>query len=783
MATRVNDTVLKMPAEVADTIFLINATSGFEFRFVRKWLKAQPQLQARKPRLIAIGDAVRGRAEELRALVDSVRHEPGNLWLQPLRAVWNLEDFSPGEGSLLKDLFAGFRYHPGPLRQRLIARTNPDRITVIEGQGAYLKDVLERFDLTWKSQGVADVRLPEFIRRQALIALDRAERSLRGARYKMARLLPNDVTSNPEFQANLGRVAGAQGKSLSKVEEESFGYLKEMAAMQTPFGLDVVIGLQRRACQGHHEKGIDFIPEELERFRKWTEEGPVAVLVTHKSMLDTMALSTLLFDNNIPVPLGFGGINLATLGIGSLARLGGAIFLRREFKSNDVYKLTFRRYVDYLLEKRFAFYWALEGTRSRTGKLLPPRYGLTTYVVESILRTGQHNVKFVPVAVAYDQITEVEDYVIEQKGQDKTPEGAGWLLRFLRGTGDTHGKIYLRFGKPVTALDIMDETELSAAMPQESKRRLVEQISLRTAFRMNEATPITLTSLLTLVLLANGPRGRTLDGLSRTVGAWMRLVRARKIPIAGNDNLDTPEQIDFTLRQLEKNGVVRRHVTAHGAIFQIQPDQYHKAAYYRNTVIHFFVTDAFIELALLAAAESDESEAVFWREALALRDLFKFEFYFQERDAFMEEVREKMAGRDERWQAILQQGGSEVRILIDKSIPMVAQGVLRSFVDAYQILANHLVRMGTAEVKNSKDLYVDLLHEGREAFLLQRIFSEESVSKSLYETAGKIAEFRGLFAGDKNSLPAARVAFAEEVRGISRRLDVVLGVTVSRQTD
>lgn len=778
-----NDVVLNRPTEEAETVFLVNTTSDFELRLVRKWLKEQPWVRNREFKLVAIGDAAEGNAEGLSDVLEGLNGEPGKLWLQPLRAVWNLEETPPGEGTLLKDLFAGIRYNPGPLRQRMIARTNPERVKIVEGQGAYLRDVKERFDLTWKSQGVSDARLAEFVRRQALLALDRAERRLRGARYKMARLLPRDVTSNPEFQASLSKIAVAQGKSLSKVEEESYEYLREMAAMQTPFGLDLLMGLQRRACQGHHEKGVDFIPEELERFRKWTEEGPVAVLITHKSMLDTMALTTVLFDSNIPVPLGFGGINLATPGISSVARRGGAIFLRREFKSNEVYKITFRRYVDYLLEKRFAFYWALEGTRSRTGKLLPPRYGLTTYVVESLLRTGQHNLKFVPVTVAYDQITEVEDYVIEQKGQEKTPEGAGWILKFIRGRAGTHGRIYLRFGDPVTALDVMDESELSVTMPQEKKRRLVEQISLKTAFQMNEATPITLTSLLTLTLLSGGPRGRTLNGLARTVGHWMRLVRARNIPIAGNDNLDTPHQIERTLSQLEENGVVKRHDTAHGSIFQIQADQHHRAAYYRNTVIHFFVTDAFIELALLAAAATEDSEAVFWREVLALRDLFKFEFYFQERDAFLREVREKMAGRDEQWEVALQKGGAEVRTLIDKSVPLVAQGVLRSFVDAYQILANHLVGMGTGEVTNKKKLYVELLHDGKEALLLQRIFSEESVSKSLYETAGKLAEFRGLYAGEEDTLHQARVAFAEELRSIGRRLDIVLGLTVGRQTD
>ena len=89
-------------------------------------------------------------------------------------------------------------------------------------------------------------RFPEFIKRQALIALDRAERSIRGARYKVARLLADDVMSSPSFQRDLGGIAGSEGKSLTEVERESIAYLKEMSASQTPLSLDVMLGLQRR---------------------------------------------------------------------------------------------------------------------------------------------------------------------------------------------------------------------------------------------------------------------------------------------------------------------------------------------------------------------------------------------------------------------------------------------------------------------------------------------------------------------------------------------------------
>ena len=125
------------------------------------------------------------------------------------------------------------------------------------------------------------------------------------------------------------------------------------------------------------------------------------------------------YEANLPLPLTFGGINLNAPGLGAIARRSGIIFLRRSFQDNEIYKATFRRYIDYLIEKRFSLLWALEGTRSRTGKLLPPKFGLFNYVFESIMRTRNYDVTFVPVSVVYDQITEVEDYAIEQRGQKK----------------------------------------------------------------------------------------------------------------------------------------------------------------------------------------------------------------------------------------------------------------------------------------------------------------------------------------------------------------------------
>lgn len=774
--------VVQMPERETETVFLVEAGSSFELNCIRKWIEEHPRYSESDAKLVVIGDARDGGHKELKSLMDG-GDISGDPWLQPLRVIWKpSEDVRHGK-SFVNTWLATVFEKPGRIRQKLMGGSAPDRLRVAEGQGAFLSSVRERFDETWGAEGVRTTRLPEFVIRQAVIALDRAERSIRGARYKVARLLMGDVVASPSFQRDLGALAGRLGRSLSEVEAETKTYLDEMSARQTPVSLDIAMGLYRRACRSHHDPNIDYVPEELEQLREWMEEGPVVLLVTHKSMLDTMAVSTVLFDHNIPVPLTFGGINLNTFGIGRLAANAGIIFLRRAFQDNDIYKATFRRYVDYLVEKRFSLMWALEGTRSRTGKLLPPRYGLMNYVVESIIRTKTHGLRFVPVSVTYDQITEVDDYVIEQKGQDKKPEGASWFLRFITGKGSDH-KIYVRFGEPVTALDVLPGESLNEDLPGPDKKKLVEQIAIRAAVRLNNASPINLTSLLTLILLANGPRARTLEGLTRTVCSWMDLVDSRNIPVVGgNDKLRTPSQIEATLTSLEENGVVTRHDSGLGAVFHIAAGQYHKAAYYRNTAIHFFVTDAIIELALLHAAEQKDTEMAFWREALALRDLLKFEFYFATREDFLKEVREKMAERDPEWQARLQEGEASARTLLEAREPVVSQGVLRSFIDAYQVLADALVQRGGQPIENKKEFLQLCMTYGAQAHLLQRVFSEESLSKTLYETAYKLADHRGLIAETSETLTNDRKIFADQVRSVSRRLEILLGLSISRQTD
>ena len=721
----------------AQTLFLLDVRDDFEAKLLQAWVRERDAESVRAE------TAFHRISDGNDALSLALERNSERLWLQPLRIAWLPGRRSAG-GASVRDFFYGRITQPGALRRRWLAKNRHDRLAHVAGEGAYLEDLRAR-QLQLAESGPNARPLSGFIVSQAMITLERAERVIRGARYKLPRLLPGDVFSNADFRKLLGNIAQQRDKPLVEVERDAKRYLREMGAGQTPFTLEIMIGLYRTACASNHDAEIDINETQLGEVAKLVATRPVVFLISHKSMLDTAALSLVMFDANLPLPLTFGGINLNTPGIGTLARRAGIIFLRRSFQDNAIYKATFRRYIDYLIEKRFSLLWALEGTRSRTGKLLPPRFGLFNYVVESILRTRSFEVEFVPVSVAYDQITEVDDYATEQRGHKKKPEGAAWLFRFMK-RGTSRGKIHLRFGESLNLGELANPVDLAEGVGPDQKTTLVQTLAFEVAVRMNAATPITATAIVTLILLAGGSRALSLGEIQLLARAGTAKIRHRKLEIVGQSDFRDAEAVKATLHQLNETGVVSFFDEGTERLYAIKPEQHHNAAYYRNTAIHYFILDALVEIALLDAAALDigDQREGFFARAAELRELLKFEFYFPRRANYRTEIETRAADHFRDWQSVVGRGSSAAAEMLGRSPPLLAHGVLRSFIDAYRVASAVLVEAGPAAIENDADFLANCLKFGKQRLLQGRVFSPESVSKTLYENGLKLARYKGI---------------------------------------
>ncbi|MDJ0867099.1 MAG: glycerol-3-phosphate 1-O-acyltransferase [Myxococcota bacterium] len=768
-------------------VFLLDASSGYERALLESWIeRTQPDgLAADAVDLVSIpASRRRSRSRGLDAL-DAELATGDDPLLAPLRVAW-LPRERPDGSRMVRPrdvLLGGDPRDPGFLRQRWIHGRDPERCRIVAGEPAPLSELRGRWHENGGSHSTETGGLADFVARQAALALERAERRLRGARYKVPRLVHEDILARPAFRGALTRLAKRLGRNEARVGKDALRYLREIAAAHSATMIDLASQLFRFMYTRGYDR-LAYDPAELESVAALSQRYPVVYLPTHKSNLDHPALHCVLYENGLPPNHTAGGINMNFFLLGALVRRAGIFFIRRSFKDNEVYKLVLRHYIDYLVEKRFSLEWYLEGGRSRSGKLLPPRFGLLAYVVDAYRRGKSDDVYLIPVSIAYDQIQDVGDYVMEQRGGVKEKESLRWFLGVLRRLR-RYGEVQVRFGEPLSLAKSLGPPD-PAREPDPDERNLeLQKVAFEVCVRINQATPLTPTSLVTLALLGVGDQALSLE---ETRGALVRLlgyVEQQGLPTSGRFDLRTEEGVRLALEELVRSGVVTSFTEGPEAVYRIAEDQHLAASYYRNTVIHFFVTGAIAELALLYAAdaEQDDRRDAFFNEALRLRDLLKFEFFFAERERFLTELRRELSIHDADWEKCLELGAHETFDLLRRFEPLSAHRVVRPFLEAYRVVADMLVLWGTERPVDRGELLSKCLALGKQYVLQRRIRSAESVSKSYFETALRLADNRHLVAPEDDvDLDKARSEFAAELASAVRRIDAIDALAAARRS-
>jgi glycerol-3-phosphate O-acyltransferase len=767
-------------------VFLLDASSSLERRLLEAWI------ERRRPAGVEPGDcaaipilATRRRRKALSlARLEAHLAAGSDPLLVPLRVAWLPKKRGGKRSVRLSDVLTfGDPRDPDPLREHWILWRGRERCRIVAGDPAPASELRER----WRAAGGSDLAettgLADFVARQAGLALERAERRLRGARYKVPRLVREDILGHPAFRGGLAELARELGRSEAQVAREAADDLREIAATHSPFVIDLVAHLIRLLYTQGYGKALLYDRDQLRNVEALAQRHPVVFLPSHKSNLDHLVLQYALHENGHPPNHTAGGINMNFFPVGPLIRRSGLFFIRRSFKDDKVYKFVLHHYIDYLIEKRFSLEWYIEGGRSRSGKLLPPRFGMLAYVVDAYRRGKSEEVVLIPTSLAYDQISDVGSYAAEQSGAKKQRESFGWFVGAVRAMRARYGNIHIGFGEPVFLSKALGRSD-PAATPDPDERSIeVQKLAFEVAVRINRVTPITPTSLVTMALLGGGERALTAEEIGTELANLLLYIRRRNLPTTGDFDLYDPDSAYGALSNLVTNGVVAHYTDGPEAVYQIKPDQQLSAAYYRNTVTHFFVTSAIAELALLCAAEEGEERTAdaFWNRAMELRDLLKFEFFFAEKAAFRGELQRELSIQDSQWQQHLGAGPAEVLQLLRAFRPFSAHRVLRPFLEAYRLVGDHLEQWkGDAPLDEAR-FVGECTGLGRQYHLQQRIRSTASVSQVLIRTALKLADNRGLLDPTTADLAARRSTFAEEIRTAIRRIDAIETLAASRR--
>jgi glycerol-3-phosphate O-acyltransferase len=749
--------------EDRELVFLGDASSRLERRQIEEWLEREASGIPHE--LIWLPPSRRGRgARYADPLLERRLRAGDDALLVPLRVAWLPPERMGKRSVTLADLLKfGDPRDPDPLRQHLILSRSPDRCRIVVGAPASIDELLSAHNQS------VEIRTPgEFVVRRAWLALERAERKLRGNRYKVPKFVAEDLTGSQEFAAAVGRIAESEGRTTESAARRSHRYVREIAASHSPLVIDLIAN----AIHWLYRQGygaIHYDEHEIRTLYELGQDHPLVFLPSHKSQLDRLVLQYLLWENDLPPNHTAGGINLNFFPVGQLVRRTGVFFIRRSFKDNELYKHVLRSYIDYLVEKRFPLEWYLEGGRSRSGKLLPPRFGMLSYVVDSHVRGKADDVFLIPTSIAYDQIFDVGSYAAEQQGTAKESESVGWLIESIRTLRRRYGDIYVRFGEPISL-----NAEVAPEASEDERALNVQKLAFKALRGVNKVTPITPTSLVTLALLANEDKAMTVEEIREELRSLVGYIIRRRLPTTERVRFGGTIQVREVLDRLEEHNIVTRFDEGPVPVYRIQDKQYLAAAYYRNTIVHFFVTGAIAELALLRAAESDLTDVgeVFWQEAMRLRDLLKFEFFFSDKEAFTEELTYELDRFREGWETSLAEGPAGARDLLGHLRPLRSHWALGPFLEAYLVVGDALESQSPGEKIDSKQLLAECLGLGEQYRLQRKITQAEAVSQVLFKSAIGLADNRRLLE-PRDHVEADRQAFAAEIRDVVRRIELI----------
>ncbi|HYO85270.1 MAG TPA: 1-acyl-sn-glycerol-3-phosphate acyltransferase [Dermatophilaceae bacterium] len=568
------------------------------------------------------------------------------------------------------------------------------------------------------------------------------------------------------FQDGLRVIADTLGRRYEDLQSLAEVYLREMWAVHSVsvttwwdrFGTWLLRG---------YELVVDV--DGLRGLRTLDHDHSLVFLMSHRSYLDEWAFPGAVHQAGINRLSSFMGANLDYFPMGAIARRVGMMHVRRAIRGDQVYKHALRSYISQLIADRVNLMWSIEGGRTRTGKLRPPRLGLLRFLVDSVDTLASPEVYIVPASILYDQIptNEVRLMALEALGGSKRPENARWFLDYISKLNTRMGRVYLNVGEPLPLRERL--AELRAEDP--SGRTVVERLGVDVSHRINQATPVTATAAVCIALLGAG-RALNLSEVLATIRPLADYLDRRGWPTAGGVNLRDRASIRSALKSLVDTTVLDAH-DADEAVWSIAPTQHLTAANYRNSAIHVLLEPAITEVGLMGVMMSGNPTHDAYAEASRLRDLLKFEFFFARGREFAARLCSEIGVDVDDPEFSSMMTPQQAEEYFDRLQIHVAVLVLRPFLDAYAVVAHELAGLPPhRDIEEAKFLQ-HCLAVGKQWVLRKLVASDESNSLEMFRNTYQLAAHRGLLDPDSPDVAARRLAFRDEIDAYRLRMDEI----------
>jgi len=545
----------------------------------------------------------------------------------------------------------------------------------------------------------------------------RREKSI-GPDLSHRRTLLKEIIGSEHVQTVITTRAQAEKTGIQQLQSEAEGALKEIAANYSysviRFCAMVLPWIWNKIYNG----------VELNHFKDFEHNSSgkeIVYVPCHRSHIDYLLMSYLLYQQDHVPPHIAAGVNLNLPGLGPFLRRAGAFYMRRSFRDDPLYAAVFDEYLATILAQGVSIEYFIEGGRSRTGRLLPPKLGMLQMTVLAYLRAPKKPVIFQPVYIGYEQLVEGSSYNSELGGKEKKKESLTDLFGAFKIFRKNHGKVHVNFGEPLELDSLLYAHDKDWKNVEFDDRpdwlpALAEQLSTSIMTNINDAADVNPVNLLALCLLATAkhamPRQELIFQLELCLNILRSTPSSDKLTITG---LSAAEIIKYG----QELDVIEEREHTLGNIISVPDNKAVLLTYFRNNISHLFAVPSFIASCFLVRNEISKTR---------MQRLFALIYPYLQKELFLpwsdKEVKKILFAHIEVFQSLnLITGG---RILkrtsggtqAAASLGLLGRGLLQTF-ERYFITISVLVNNGSGvltpvELEELCILYaqrISMLHE------------------------------------------------------------------------
>lgn len=570
---------------------------------------------------------VKSRTDPMQYLIDIQRSLQKPVVIVPV--IMFFSKFPDRSASNLLDMLFGTAINPGRIRRLVTLFKSPDKLFVEVSEPLNLQGFLNRSEFQDKTGDLLSRRL----RSHLIDQINRHRVSTIGPMLKSPEELKESILTHERLKNFMEHHAEVKNLPLHKIHKQAEEHLDEIAARYNPsmisFGAKCVNWIIRVMFDG-----VTLDTEGLNRVKAASLKGPLVFIPCHKSHIDYLILSYLMHLNHMPCPLIAAGKNLSFWPMGPMFRACGAFFIRRSFKGAVLYSKVFSEYILKLLEDGFNIEFFIEGGRSRTGKLILPKLGLLSILLDAYKQDVCSDLIFVPIYVGYDRVLEEGAYLHELEGGQKNPENFMQVIKARKLLKKRYGRIYINIHEPISmnAIQAQIGTALRDMTPKQTNE-LCRNLGFRILNAIDSVSVVTPHALTAAALLNHSQKRFSFDDLFGDIEIYLSYLYASGAKLADTLMMDPANAVQQVLDSYVNRKFVERFPgESDGAYskteYKVVVGKRPILEYYKNNCIIFFIPAVFTALTILDRDVFQFSASDIHPGYAFLQNFFKNEFAY-----------------------------------------------------------------------------------------------------------------------------------------------------------